>query len=115
VLAVRKVRHLPRAIVGLSLLALLALATARGVVGVADVLCLAPALLVGLTLLVRRYPGERLLLRLVARRRRPAHRRLAVGSPRPRASERRSPHGGLLIGLALAVRPPPVASIAPAL
>jgi hypothetical protein len=70
------------------------------------VLYLLPALLLVIPLLVRRYPGERVLigLRRVERTR----------WPRPRASvptHRRvvlvAVRGGRLIGCSLAVRPPP--------
>jgi hypothetical protein len=84
-----------------------------GGVGIDGLLCLAPALLLVLTLLGRRYPGERLLLATRANRRggrdltarhrvHPAHRR----------ADARVPRGGLLIAFALAVRPPPAASAA---
>jgi hypothetical protein len=69
-------------------------------------LCLLPALLLGLTLLARRYPGERLLTAAGAKR--------SARWPRARSSVRRHtpPHaavarGGLLLGRSLAVRPPP--------
>jgi hypothetical protein len=70
-------------------------------------LCLAPALALMATLLVRRYPGERLLLRLAPRRR---NRRLRPVALRPSLSRRPTlmPRGGLLMGRSLAVRPPPV-------
>lgn len=71
------------------------------------ILCLLPALALALTLLARRYPGERVLIAL-------------RGEPRARPARVRSSasayhsivlaavHGGLLIGRSLAVRPPPV-------
>jgi hypothetical protein len=71
-----------------------------------NALCLLPALALAVPLLMRRYPGERILTGLAG----PPH----VRWPRPRASmphgERRfasAPHGGSLIARALAVRPPP--------
>jgi hypothetical protein len=70
-------------------------------------LCLVPALLLGLTLLARRYPGERLLT--AAR----AHRRARWPHARSSALTR-SPliatiaRGGLLLGRSLAERPPPL-------
>lgn len=83
-----------------------ALLCAASGLGGDDLLCLAPALLLMATLLARRYPGERLLLGLA----RPARKRRL----RPRASSAASfartvqvPRGGLLMGFALAVRPPP--------
>jgi hypothetical protein len=70
------------------------------------VLFLAPALLLLATLNARRYPGERLLLGLAARARekrlRPSRTRSA-----PTARPHHVPRGGLLMGFALAVRPPP--------
>jgi hypothetical protein len=74
-------------------------------------LCLLPTLALVLPLLLRRYPGERLLTQLSQR----AQRRW----PRPRSSAgtaRRMPvvvvRGGLLLGRSLAVRPPPAACLA---
>jgi hypothetical protein len=75
-------------------------------------LCLAPVLALAVTLLARRYPGERLLIALAAgeRKRRP---RAFESAHRPRSRGfARVPRGGLLIGFALAVRPPPPASLA---
>jgi hypothetical protein len=77
----------------------------------ANALCLLPALVLAVPLLLRRYPGERILTGLsMARRSR---------WPRPRSSvphgERRfapAPHGGSLIARALAVRPPPALAAA---
>jgi len=70
------------------------------------VLFLLPALVLAVSLLARRYPGERALLGL----RRPRRPRWA--RPRSWTSARRRPvlasvRGGLLIGRFLAVRPPP--------
>ena len=71
------------------------------------ILCLAPALVVAIPLLARRYPGERVLNALRSEPR--------VRWPRPRSSARArrgvvlvAAHGGLLIGRSLAVRPPPL-------
>ncbi len=76
-----------------------------------NALCLLPALALAVPLLLRRYPGERILTVLCATRR--AH------WPRPRLSVPRgarrfvvAPHGGLLIARALAVRPPPACTTA---
>jgi hypothetical protein len=71
-----------------------------------DLLCLAPALLLLAILFARRYPGERLLLGLADRRR---HRRPRAAGPAtaPFARSADMPRGGLLMGFALAVRPPP--------
>jgi hypothetical protein len=70
-------------------------------------LLLAPALALALPLLVRRYPGERTLLRLSETRRRstPARGRTLARPRRPLALQ--SPRGGLLLGRSLAERPPP--------
>ncbi len=72
------------------------------------ILCMAPALALAIPLLARRYPGERILTALKARR--------TVRWPRPRSAARApravilvAAHGGLLIGRSLAVRPPPTA------
>lgn len=75
------------------------------------VLSLAPALLLALTLWARRYPGERLLLAFVARDRR-RQLRAAVRGAMPRTRTAGVPRGGLLMGFALAVRPPPRAPAA---
>jgi hypothetical protein len=92
-------------------LALLTLAVlALGIVALAgldpNALCLLPVLALAAPLLLRRYPGERMLVGLRATR----HARW----PRPRGSAPRAArtlavatHGGLLIARSLAVRPPP--------
>jgi len=74
------------------------------------VMCLAPALALALLLHCRRYPGARRLVAFSARatRRRPRTACSAVTPARPTV---RIPRGGLLIACALAVRPPPVASL----
>jgi hypothetical protein len=85
-------------------------ASALGVLAFAridpNILCLLPALGLAVPLLMRRFPGERMLAERVGAR----------DTPRPRPRSRSSftgraftvaPHGGLLIGCALAVRPPP--------
>jgi hypothetical protein len=76
-----------------------------------DVLCLAPAFLLMVTLLGRRYPGERLLLGIAAGR----SKRRFKSETIEQASGARAvhpPRGGLLMGFALAVRPPPRPSAA---
>jgi hypothetical protein len=94
---------------------LLALAIAAGValcvnggLGADGLLCLAPALLLTATLLLRCYPGERLLAALSGgshtQRPRTSASRPSLGRPHARV-----PRGGLLIACALAVRPPPPA------
>jgi hypothetical protein len=77
----------------------------------AGALCLLPALVLAVPLLMRRYPGERILTGM--------SRMSSSRWPRTRSSTpsgtRRfavAPHGGLLIARALAVRPPPVAHAA---
>ncbi len=70
-------------------------------------LCLLPALALALPLLARRYPGERVLLALREERR----LTLAAASssvPRSRRVPTVAVRGGLLLGRALAVRPPPL-------
>ncbi len=83
-----------------------ALLCANGGLGAGDLLCLAPAMLLLAALLGRRYPGERLLLAFTARARRGRRRCAArVAASHGRVAE--VPRGGLLMGFALAVRPPP--------
>ncbi len=83
-----------------------ALLCASGGLGAGDLLCLAPAMLLLAALLGRRYPGERLLLAFTARPDSGRPRRAAsVAATHSRVAE--VPRGGLLMGFALAVRPPP--------
>jgi hypothetical protein len=72
-----------------------------------NVLCLVPALGMALMLLARRYPGERILVRRLGGRR--PRRRRQVRSRSSVGATVMFPRGGLLLGYALAVRPPPVA------
>jgi len=79
---------------------------------VSGLLHLAPALVLAVALLARRYPGERLIVRLAGSGAR--HRRRArVGALKPRTSRTYAaalvPRGGLLLARSLAVRPPPAA------
>lgn len=69
-----------------------------------------PALVLPLLLVLRRYPGERILVVLSsARSRRP---RIAPALARWRARPRGElPRGGLLLACSLAVRPPPGAAL----
>jgi hypothetical protein len=72
-------------------------------------LCLLPALALGAPLLMRRYPGERMIVLLsgARRRSRKTHPR-SSGSPVRLASVvLPAVSGGRLIGCSLAVRPPP--------
>ncbi len=99
----------------LGALALLGLAASGILPGAWDALAhLLPAVLLLLALVARRYPGERTLLSLIERRRRPQrHRGEAaplVNGTLPRAMV---PRGGLLLARALAVRPPPTPRVAP--
>lgn len=71
------------------------------------VLCLAPALLLGVVLVTRRYPGERLLARWAGHVPRPPRAAVRGGLPARRPGAGSVPRGGLLMGFALAVRPPP--------
>jgi hypothetical protein len=70
-------------------------------------LYLLPALVLVVALLIKRYPGERLLAQLAARRARP--RRRARPLPAARRIELPVPHGGRLIAVSLAGRAPPPA------
>jgi hypothetical protein len=96
------------AIVLLTGAGLLGLASAGGVAGGVweGVLYLLPALLLAVVLLLRRYPGERLLCALVARR---AHRARIRPLLAMRGIELPVPHGGRLIAVSLAGRAPPLA------
>jgi hypothetical protein len=100
----RTSRRLPIAVLTASAL-VLACCAANGWGG-DGLLGLMPALLLALTLLARRYPGERLLLaaRVARRSRRPRPRSAAPRRPRLVAAVAR---GGLLLARSLAVRPPP--------
>jgi hypothetical protein len=74
---------------------------------------LLPALAVLLALLLRRYPGERKLLSLLARRRRSRrHARHDSSACGRRARRSAFPRGGDLIGASLAERAPPLAATA---
>ena len=78
----------------------------------ADVLLISPLLCLAVPLLAGRYVGEEQLARLaaaVASRRRP--RRIAAAAPLPRRAPVRVVRGGLILGTALAVRPPPALSV----
>lgn len=95
-------------------LAVLASLTAAAVVLVAidpGALCLLPALTLAVPLLMRRYPGERMIAVLSdAGRRRWA--RPCSSTPRRRAAVVLVVRGGLLLARSLAVRPPPALSLA---
>jgi hypothetical protein len=83
-----------------------------GLPDVASIVALLPYLLPLLVLvaplLAGRYPGESSLERLRDRRPRRRGRRPVVHRPAPAPAEcRLLPRGGLLVGSALAVRPPP--------
>jgi hypothetical protein len=108
-------RHKRRAGGSLAVAALALAAVSLGLVALvaldANALCLLPALALAVPLLMRRYPGERILTNLSGAPQ--------VRWPRPRSStphgERRfasAPHGGSLIAQALAVRPPPALGVA---
>jgi len=71
-------------------------------------LFLVPAIAVALPLLVRRYPGEEVLIAL--RTSRPALPRAARTVRGHGRSNAWAPRGGLLMGRSLAVRPPPLAT-----
>ena len=77
-------------------------------------LFLAPALALGLAMLVRRYPGERQIVALGARRRRGAPRRsepAVLCAPAGRTPWALVPRGSALLACALATRPPPLALV----
>ncbi len=76
--------------------------------GAVVLLHLLPLALLGLLLLSGRYPGESRLLRRLCAPGAAGRRAQAAthgASPRPRL-----PRGGLLMGFAMAVRPPPAAA-----
>jgi hypothetical protein len=85
-----------------------ALVVVGSLVGLAGALAyLLPPLLLVAALLLRRYPGERALLAVIARARRDSRRqRLRVVMPAG-AGAVALPRGGRLIACSLAVRPPP--------
>jgi len=83
-----------------------------GGVDPSGLLHLAPALVLGVALLARRYPGERMLVRLAGSARRAPRRRLRLASGMRRSAAALVPRGGLLMGRSLAVRPPPAAFLA---
>ena len=88
-----------------AILVAMAIAVHAGL-GRSDLLCLAPALLLAATLLWRRYPGERVLVALAARRTTHVRRAEATRTASPRRFVLLA-RGGLLMGCSLAVRPPP--------
>jgi hypothetical protein len=97
-----------RGAVAFTLIAALAACVLSGVGG-EGLLCVAPALLLAMALLRRRYPGERLLTRLASvPPARALKRAPALHAPADRSAG--IPRGGLLLGFALAVRPPPGAA-----
>jgi hypothetical protein len=72
------------------------------------VLCLAPAIVLLALLSGRRYPGERILLRVRRRASRCEKTAARVHAPRPpRPARRAMPRGGVLVGCSLAGRAPP--------
>jgi hypothetical protein len=74
---------------------------------------LLPFALLLLALARRRYPGDRILLAFVGRRRRRLRRRpIALPAP-PRALRALLPRGGRLLACSLAVRPPPQLASSP--
>jgi hypothetical protein len=75
-------------------------------------LFLAPALVLALAMLVRRYPGEGRIVALAARRRPAAPRRSptwVLAAVATRAPWALVPRGSALLACALATRPPPAA------
>jgi hypothetical protein len=99
------------AIAAIVLVAGLVVSAVSGLVAVdaSGLLHLAPALILVAALLARRYPGERLIVRLASSATRSGRRaRTRAVKPRTRVAAL-APRGGLLLGCSLAVRPPPVA------
>jgi len=74
-------------------------------------LCALPALVLPMLLVLRRYPGERILAVLSEARRRRRQRPCSSVVPSARL-EVGLPRGGLLLARSLAVRPPPSAWLA---
>jgi hypothetical protein len=70
-----------------------------------------PALLLGIVLLARRYPGERLLVAARAARRTRWPRAQSQSRVRARPVVATIARGGQLLGRSLAVRPPPGAAL----
>lgn len=89
----------------LAIVAALIVVLAALVVADPNTLCMLPALLLAVPLLLHRYPGERLLSAVSPVKR--SHRAAARGAQPPRTVVKRMPRGGLLIARSLAVRPPP--------
>lgn len=79
-------------------------------VAVTALLHLLPALALIALMALRRYPGERTLVRLAATERRP-RATSAITAARCTGSRKRVPRGSLLIACALAVRPPPSSAV----
>jgi hypothetical protein len=106
-LDLRQTRPSAAAISAIALVAGLIVGAATGAVDTSGLLHLAPALVLAVALLVRRYPGERLIVRLTGSARRPRRcgRALAL-KPQVHVAVL-VPRGGLLLGRSLAVRPPP--------
>jgi hypothetical protein len=71
------------------------------------ILCLLPALALALTLLARRYPGERALIALRGVQPRARRARRSFSASRPHSVILAAVQGGLLLARSLAVRPPP--------
>lgn len=95
-------------------LAVLASLTTAVVVLVAiepSALCLLPALALAVPLLMRRYPGERIIAALSGSGRR-RWARPRSSAPLPRIVVVLVVRGGLLLARSLAVRPPPALSLA---
>lgn len=74
------------------------------------VLPVLPLLLLVLSLLSGFYPGCEAIVRLAKRIARSPRRDAAANRPRPPAPRSHAAHGGLLIGLGHAQRPPPLAA-----
>jgi hypothetical protein len=109
-LGLRQTRPSATAIAALMVVCGLVAAAVSGI-DASGLLHLAPALVLAVALLARRYPGERLIVRLAGSGARHP-RRPRTGALKPRTSRAYAaalvPRGGLLLARSLAVRPPPV-------
>lgn len=108
-LGLRKTRTSAAAAAVIVLVAGLVAAAATGV-DATGLLHLAPALVLVVALLARRYPGERLIAMGLAGSSVRASRRVRTRAVKPRVHVAALvPRGGLLLARSLAVRPPPAA------
>jgi hypothetical protein len=97
-----------------ALVAVAGLIGACAILAVADpkALCLLPVLALATPLLLRRYPGERVLLSRLGTPVAPRRRRATSSRRWALAPRTLVPRGGLLVASSLAVRPPPPLAVA---